>query len=275
MAPPAFAHVSLVMGPDHAPLSKRHGATSVAEFRARGYLPEALTNYLALIGWSPGEGEELLPLDELASRFRLEDVGHSAGVFDLEKLAWVNRHYLKTAPPERLAALSVRAPASGRLAARADARPTWPFSRGSCRRSRPRSTGSTRCRRASGSSSTTRPSGPSIGAPCVPRTRAPRGPSCRRWRRNWPSRRRCSTATRSARWRRASATSTGQKGKALFHPIRLVLTGEPEGLELDVAVPAIEHGALLAAGGLGLRRDPQRARARASERRLAKLALRP
>ena len=57
--PPAFAHVSLVMGPDHSPLSKRHGATSVAEFRARGYLPEALTNYLALIGWSPGEGEEL------------------------------------------------------------------------------------------------------------------------------------------------------------------------------------------------------------------------
>ena len=54
--PPAFAHVSLVMGPDHSPLSKRHGATSVAEFRARGYLPEALTNYLALIGWSPGDG---------------------------------------------------------------------------------------------------------------------------------------------------------------------------------------------------------------------------
>ena len=61
-----FAHVSLVMGPDHAPLSKRHGATSVAEFRARGYLPEALTNYLALLGWSPGEGQELLPLEELA-----------------------------------------------------------------------------------------------------------------------------------------------------------------------------------------------------------------
>src|SRR5688500_7503249 len=102
--PPAFAHVSLVMGPDHAPLSKRHGATSVAEFRARGYLPEAQTNYLALIGWSPGDGEELMPLEVLASRFRLEDVGHSAGVFDLEKLAWVNRHYLKQAQPARLAA---------------------------------------------------------------------------------------------------------------------------------------------------------------------------
>ena len=59
--PPAFAHLSLVMGPDHAPLSKRHGATSVKEFRDKGYLPEALVNYLALIGWSPGQNEELLP----------------------------------------------------------------------------------------------------------------------------------------------------------------------------------------------------------------------
>jgi glutamyl/glutaminyl-tRNA synthetase len=58
--PPVFAHLSLVLGPDHAPLSKRHGATSVAEFRERGYLPEALVNYLALLGWSPGENEEIL-----------------------------------------------------------------------------------------------------------------------------------------------------------------------------------------------------------------------
>src|SRR5688572_17844194 len=105
--PPAFAHVSLVMGPDHSPLSKRHGATSVAEFRARGYLPEALTNYLALIGWSPGEGEELVPIEQLAQRFRLQDVGHSAGVFDIDKLAWVNRHYLKVVAPGRLARLSL------------------------------------------------------------------------------------------------------------------------------------------------------------------------
>src|SRR3954471_2843423 len=106
--PPTFAHVSLVMGPDHTPLSKRHGATSVAEFRAKGYLPEALVNYLALIGWSPGGGDELLPIDELARRFSLEGVGHSAGVFDEEKLAWANRHYLKIADPARLAGLSLQ-----------------------------------------------------------------------------------------------------------------------------------------------------------------------
>src|SRR5262249_7043568 len=105
--PPIFAHLSMVMGPDHAPLSKRHGATSVGEFRARGYLPEALVNYLALIGWSPGGNDELLPIDELARRFSLDHVGHSAGVFDEEKLAWANRHYLKIANPRRLAELAV------------------------------------------------------------------------------------------------------------------------------------------------------------------------
>jgi glutamyl-tRNA synthetase len=106
--PPQFAHVSLVMGPDHTPLSKHHGATSVAEFRAKGYLPEALVNYLALIGWSPGEGQEVLPLDELARRFELSHVAHSAGVFDEDKLAWVNRHYLSTAEPDRLVDESLR-----------------------------------------------------------------------------------------------------------------------------------------------------------------------
>ena len=78
----------------------------MAEFRERGYLPEALVNYLALIGWSPGSDDELLPIEELASRFALEDVGHSPGVFDPEKLAWVNRHYMKAASPGRLAAES-------------------------------------------------------------------------------------------------------------------------------------------------------------------------
>src|SRR5256714_338367 len=105
--PPQFAHLALVMGPDHSPLSKRHGATSVDEFRAKGYLPEALVNYLALIGWSPGNDEELLPVDELARRFSLDRVGHSAGVFDEEKLAWVNRHYLKMSDPARIANLAV------------------------------------------------------------------------------------------------------------------------------------------------------------------------
>jgi len=106
--PPTFAHLSLVLGPDHAPLSKRHGATSVAEFRERGFLPEALVNYLALLGWSPGENasgeqEERLPVAEMARRFDLARVSHSAAVFDTGKLAWMNRHYMKEADPARIA----------------------------------------------------------------------------------------------------------------------------------------------------------------------------
>src|SRR5688500_8715723 len=106
-AAPAFGHVAMVLGPDHTKLSKRHGAVSVDEFRERGYLPEALLNYLALLSWSPGEKQEVVALAEMATRFSLSDVGHSASVFDEEKLAWVNRHYLKDADPERLARLSV------------------------------------------------------------------------------------------------------------------------------------------------------------------------
>ena len=106
--PPAFGHVAMVLGPDHTKLSKRHGAVSVDEFREKGYLPEALLNYLALLSWSPGdEIRKLVPLAEMAKRFSLSDVGHSASVFDEEKLAWVNRHYLKEADPERLARLSM------------------------------------------------------------------------------------------------------------------------------------------------------------------------
>src|SRR5437588_8658702 len=120
--PPTFAHLSMVLGPDHAPLSKRHGATSVGEFRAKGYLPEALVNYLALIGWSPGGNDELLPIDELARRFSLDAVGHSAGVFDEEKLAWANRHYLKLADPLRLAELSVPYFVEAGIAVHPDAR---------------------------------------------------------------------------------------------------------------------------------------------------------
>ena len=105
LAPPQFGHVAMVLGPDHTRLSKRHGATSVDEFREKGYLPEALLNYLALLSWSPGDGQEIVPLAEMAKRFALRDVGHSASVFDEEKLAWVNRHYLKDAVHERLARL--------------------------------------------------------------------------------------------------------------------------------------------------------------------------
>ncbi len=103
--PPAFAHLSTILGPDRKPLSKRHGATSLASFRREvGTLPEALMNYLALLGWSPADGKtEVLSTTELIQQFSLDHITKSPAVFDLDKLYWLNRHYMKQCPPRRLA----------------------------------------------------------------------------------------------------------------------------------------------------------------------------
>ncbi|HZD95664.1 MAG TPA: glutamate--tRNA ligase, partial [Candidatus Sulfotelmatobacter sp.] len=100
---PEFAHLSTILGPDGGRLSKRHGATSVANFREMGILPEALMNYLALLGWAPSGGDrEIFPKDELIREFSLERVTPSPAVFDTEKLHWLNRHYIKLGPLERI-----------------------------------------------------------------------------------------------------------------------------------------------------------------------------
>lgn len=94
---PEFAHLSTILGPDHARLSKRHGATAVVQFREAGYLPEALVNYIALLGWSPvAEGSEVLNVEELVQQFRLDKVNKSPAVFDFTKLNYLNRAHLKT-----------------------------------------------------------------------------------------------------------------------------------------------------------------------------------
>lgn len=92
--PPQFAHVSMILAPDRSKLSKRHGATSVQEFRDQGYLPEALINYLALLGWSPGDDLDLMSVSEMIERFSLDHVSKSAAIYDIEKLTWMNGHYL-------------------------------------------------------------------------------------------------------------------------------------------------------------------------------------
>jgi nondiscriminating glutamyl-tRNA synthetase len=106
--PPEFAHLSTILGPDRARLSKRHGATSIESFREMGILPEALRNYLALLGWSPADGKtEILAADELVKQFSLDHITRSPAVFDTDKLNWMNRHYLKESAPRRLAELAV------------------------------------------------------------------------------------------------------------------------------------------------------------------------
>jgi nondiscriminating glutamyl-tRNA synthetase len=254
--PPAFAHLALVMGPDHSPLSKRHGATSVAEFRTKGYLPEALVNYLALIGWSPRQSrgehrvdkdsEEIFPIDELARRFSLDRVGHSAGVFDEEKLAWVNRHYLKMADPVKLAELSVPYFREAGVPMMPDAEGmaflafAIAMASGSVDRlnqvparlgflfhySPERALDDEQIRQELGAE----------GARAVVAALAEELAASPRLDRG--------------EFREVAnriKARTGQKARALFHPIRVVLTGKSDGPELDLAVPAIDRGAELAA----------------------------
>ncbi|MFQ5664975.1 MAG: glutamate--tRNA ligase [Candidatus Binatia bacterium] len=99
---PLFAHIPLILGPDRARLSKRHGATSVLAYRDMGYLPDALVNYLARLGWSHGD-QEIFTRAELIAHFSLDNVGKAAGIYNAEKAAWLNAQYLKALPVSELA----------------------------------------------------------------------------------------------------------------------------------------------------------------------------
>lgn len=246
---PRFAHVSLVMGPDHAPLSKRHGATSVSEFRQQGILPEALVNYLALIGWSPGHDEELLPVEELARRFRVSDVNRSAGVFDPDKLAWMNRHYQRLADPDRLAALLWPVlEAAGYLTAETPVARAFvtgsllPMVAGAVDRL---ADAPERVRAVF-----TYPEGEALEAAASHLVA------------DTPEARVVVTALAQAlsgharlsretyrEVAQAVRQHTGVKGRALFHTIRVALTGLDSGPELDLLVPAIEAAAEAGAEG--------------------------
>jgi glutamyl-tRNA synthetase/nondiscriminating glutamyl-tRNA synthetase len=238
---PAFGHLSLVLGPDHAPLSKRHGATSVAEFRDRGYLPEALVNYLALLGWSPGEDQEILPLPEMAARFDLATVSHSAAVFDTAKLAWMNRHYMKAAAPETLARKALPFLTAAGFVARETAAAVryvealLPMAVGSVDRVEeiPDRVAFIFGWDAARAADLVRAEGEGARAVAAFRDAvAGAGPL---------DRERFRAAAGRAR------EQTGLKGRALFHPIRVALTAAESGPELDLAVPAIDLGAALGA----------------------------
>jgi glutamyl-tRNA synthetase len=242
--PPAFGHVAMVLGPDHTKLSKRHGAVSVDEFREKGYLPEALLNYLALLSWSPGDNEEVVPLAEMAKRFSLSDVGHSASVFDEEKLAWVNRHYLKDADHERLTRLSMpyfekAGYITGRLKpagftylaslvplfnSSVDRLDQVPARLSQLFRFSPAAALEDAAIRAEIREG---PARHVIAGLADELQSAPRLADRQSFR---------DVAERVKQ-------KTGQKGRALFHPIRIALTGAADGPELDLLVPAMERGA--------------------------------
>ncbi|MFZ5899646.1 MAG: glutamate--tRNA ligase, partial [Bacillota bacterium] len=100
--PPQYAHVPMILAPDRSKLSKRHGATAVEEFCTEGYLAEAIINYLALLGWSPGGDQEVLTREEILRRFSLEGVSKHAAIYDVKKLTWINAQYLSLLPLEKV-----------------------------------------------------------------------------------------------------------------------------------------------------------------------------
>ncbi len=103
---PQYTHIPLILAPDRSKLSKRHGATSIESYRELGYLPEAVINYLALLGWNPGTDQEIFSLPELVEQFDLAKVQKSGAIFNVEKLNWFNRHYMqKLSSEEKLAYL--------------------------------------------------------------------------------------------------------------------------------------------------------------------------
>lgn len=119
---PVFGHVPLILGTDGKRLSKRHGATAVGDYEAQGILPEAMVNFLALLGWNPGDEREVMGRDELVEAFTPERILKKGSVFDLEKLAWLNgRHLAATPTPRLVAALRARLAAAEAEGERADA----------------------------------------------------------------------------------------------------------------------------------------------------------
>ena len=101
--PPQHGHLPMILGPDRAKLSKRHGATSILEYRDDGFLPDALSNFMVLLGWSLDDKTEVMPVETIVENFTLDRVGKPAAIFDREKLSWMNGVYIREMSPEALA----------------------------------------------------------------------------------------------------------------------------------------------------------------------------
>ena len=208
-----YAHLPLLHGPDGKKLSKRHGAASVQELRDAGYLPEAVRNYLALLGWGAGDDETVLSTEELIERFTLERVSRNPARFDETKLRWLNGVYMRELPAAGAdRAAWRRSPAAtglrrGRRAISQEKIQTladfWPLAGSSDRRRR-----STTRRRASAGSART-------GRAALAETRA----------RRWPQAERLRRGGRRARRSRAVIERRGAKPREVYQPLRVAITG--------------------------------------------------
>jgi glutamyl-tRNA synthetase/nondiscriminating glutamyl-tRNA synthetase len=244
---PEFAHLSTILGPDRQRLSKRHSATSIASFREMGYLPEALVNYLALLGWAPSGGDrELFTPEELVEAFDLKRVTPSPAVFDWDKLNWINRHYLKALPLEKLAALAhpcfvkaglLPATLSGAeeqwfhallalLVSSVDRLDQMP-ERAAVFFHYDAAAAKANAENAEALAAATAQTVLNAFATRAVAESAPL------------------TAARFKEIVNQVKAETGVKGKELFHPIRIALTGSQHGPEFDKLVPLIEEGSQL------------------------------
>jgi len=251
---PLFAHVSMILAPDHQKLSKRHGATALSEYREQGFLAPALVNYLALLGWSPGDDREFFALDDLARAFSIDRVSKSPAVFDHAKLRWFNAHYLRAMPLEERASLfadwAARDPHIAQAPELSD--PQW----------------RARLATAIGDHVETL----SDVAPAVDellRDDVTLGDSARDVLREAPARSLLTDLASVARSSNADefagATSRdglnelgrrhGVKGKALFQPIRLAVTGSEHGIELPLLLPLLGPARVASRIGSALSQD--------------------
>lgn len=258
---PQFAHLSTILGADRERLSKRHGATSIASFREMGYLPEALVNYLALLGWgAEGGTRETFTPDELAKEFKLVRVTPSPAIFDWDKLNWLNRHYLKLRPVGEIVELAWPAFEERRwlpLRSAADAPTVAWFSQllsvfvsGVDRLDQlpekakflfEMDLAALKADAENVSILSTESAGKVMKA-FADGLKAVAGPI---------------DATQFKTLMNEVKTSTGVKGKDLFHPVRIMLTGAHSGPEFDKIVPLMEEGSALGLPVMGVRERVQ------------------
>jgi len=238
---PEFAHVSLILGEDRSKLSKRHGATSVSAWAEQGYLPDAMLNYLTLLGWSPPDGKEIFTRDEAVSAFSLDRVNKSAAVFDAQKLKWMNGQYLRAMTTSDLYPLiEQRLESRGLLLARNEQSRAWfedaisVVQKGAdtleeladaiaavCRFDPNESLVSDEVREAVADESATK-----VVEALVDALRADGAPE---------------NADAYKELTNRLKESTGQKGKGLFMPIRVAVTGSTHGPELKDLIPLLDR----------------------------------
>jgi len=243
---PEFAHLSTILGGDRERLSKRHGATSVANFREMGVLPEALMNYMALLGWAPSGGDrEIFSRDELVREFSLERVTPSPAVFDMEKLYWLNRHYIKQRPVEQIAELAMRIFAQAGVLPQNPGAEIRKWFQKVIELLAPAVDYLAQLPEKASAIFQYDAKAASEAAENAEVLRSDKSSAVieafAKHARSEPQ----LTAERFKAIMNQVKTETGAKGKELFHPVRIMLTGSHSGPEFDKLIPILEEGSKL------------------------------